>query len=66
MDQVEQRGRMVPAAPGVKFVPLRPCLQKIRYGIAWRKEPSEALVHRFIEYTEEQLESPNDEELGER
>jgi DNA-binding transcriptional LysR family regulator len=42
-------------APGVKFVPLRPAGQKIRYGIAWRKEPSEPLVHRFIEYTKEQL-----------
>jgi len=46
-------------APGVKFVPIRPCPQKIRYGIAWRKEPSEGLVDRFIEYTKEQLELPN-------
>jgi DNA-binding transcriptional LysR family regulator len=49
-------------APGVKFIPLRPCAQKMRYGVAWRKEPSEPLVHRFIEYTKEQLEetrSPN-------
>jgi DNA-binding transcriptional LysR family regulator len=42
-------------APGVKFIPLRPCAQKMRYGVAWRKEPSEPLVHRFIEYTKEQL-----------
>jgi DNA-binding transcriptional LysR family regulator len=42
-------------APGVKFLPLRPPAQKIRYGVAWRKEPSEPLVHRFIEYTKEQL-----------
>ena len=42
-------------APGVKFIPLRPSGQKIRYGVAWRKEPSEPLVHRFIEYTKEQL-----------
>src|ERR1700722_19065057 len=42
-------------APGVKFIPLRPGGQKIRYGVAWRKEPSEPLVHRFIEYTKEQL-----------
>jgi DNA-binding transcriptional LysR family regulator len=42
-------------APGVKFLPLRPAAQKIRYGVAWRKEPSEPLVHRFIEYTKEQL-----------
>ena len=43
-------------APGVKFIPLRPSGPKIRYGVAWRKEPSEPLVHRFIEYTKEQLE----------
>src|ERR1700676_24286 len=42
-------------APGVRFIPLRPCAQKMRYGVAWRKEPSEPLVHRFIEYTKEQL-----------
>jgi DNA-binding transcriptional LysR family regulator len=48
-------------APGVKFVPLRPYSQKIRYGIAWRKEPSEGLVQRFIEYTKEQLESAKGE-----
>jgi DNA-binding transcriptional LysR family regulator len=42
-------------APGVKFLPLRPAAQKIRYGVAWRKELSEPLVHRFIEYTKEQL-----------
>jgi DNA-binding transcriptional LysR family regulator len=53
-------------APGVKFVPLRPCPQKLRYGIAWRKDPSEGLVHRFIEYAKEQLELPKDEELASR
>src|SRR5580693_4679597 len=42
-------------APGVKFIPLRPSGQKIRYGVAWRKEPAEPLVLRFIEYTKEQL-----------
>jgi DNA-binding transcriptional LysR family regulator len=42
-------------APGVKFLPLRPAAEKIRYGVAWRKEPSEPLVIRFIEYTKEQL-----------
>src|SRR6202162_2961354 len=42
-------------APGVRFIPLRPRAQKMRYGVAWRKEPSEPLVHRFIEYTKEQL-----------
>ncbi|MBV9104470.1 MAG: LysR family transcriptional regulator [Verrucomicrobia bacterium] len=44
-------------APGVKFIPLRPSVPKIHYGVAWRKEPSEPLVRRFIEYTKEQLES---------
>ena len=42
-------------APGVKFIPLRPAGQKIRYGVAWRKEPAEPLVLRFVEYTKEQL-----------
>jgi len=42
-------------APGVKFIPLRPSGPRIRYGVAWRKEPFEPLVHRFIEYTKEQL-----------
>ena len=42
-------------APGVKFIPLRPSAHKIRYGVAWRKEPTEPLVQRFIEYTKEQL-----------
>jgi DNA-binding transcriptional LysR family regulator len=42
-------------APGVKFIPLRPGGQKIRYGVAWRKEPAEPLVLRFVEYTKEQL-----------
>jgi DNA-binding transcriptional LysR family regulator len=44
-------------APGVKFIPLRPSGQKLRYGVAWRKEPVEPLVHRFIEYTKEQIAS---------
>jgi hypothetical protein len=39
----------------VRFIPLRPCPQKMRYGVAWRKELSEPLVHRFVEYTKEQL-----------
>jgi DNA-binding transcriptional LysR family regulator len=43
-------------APGVKFIPLRPSVPKIRYGVAWRKEPSEPLVHRFLEYTKQELE----------
>jgi len=42
-------------APGVRFLPLRPAGQRIRYGVAWRKEPSEPLVQRFVEYTREQL-----------
>jgi DNA-binding transcriptional LysR family regulator len=42
-------------APGVKFI--RPSGQKLRYGVAWRKEPAEPLVHRFIEYTKEQIAS---------
>jgi DNA-binding transcriptional LysR family regulator len=56
-------------APGVKFIPLRPFGQKIRYGVAWRKEPSEPLVHRFIDYTKEQIGSfgrgTQDEKAGE-
>src|SRR5208283_1939755 len=44
-------------APGVRFLPLRPAGQRIRYGVAWRKEPSEPLVERFVVYTREQLHS---------
>ncbi|MBV8228118.1 MAG: LysR family transcriptional regulator [Verrucomicrobia bacterium] len=44
-------------APGVTFIPLRPSGQKIRYGIAWRKEPSDPLVRRFVDYTREQLQA---------
>jgi DNA-binding transcriptional LysR family regulator len=44
-------------APGVKFIHLRPCTQRIRYGVAWRKEPTQPLVQRFIEYTKEQIAS---------
>jgi len=47
-------------APGVRFLRLRPAGQRIRYGVAWRKEPSEPLVQRFIEYTREQLPSSID------
>jgi DNA-binding transcriptional LysR family regulator len=42
-------------APGVVFVPIRSFGPKIRFGVAWRKEPFEPLVHRFIEYTKEQF-----------
>jgi len=42
-------------APGVKFIPLRPRGQRLRYGVAWRKEASEPLVHRFIAYTKGQI-----------
>lgn len=42
-------------APGVKFLPLRPSGEKIRYGVAWRKEASEPLVQKFLVYMREQL-----------
>jgi DNA-binding transcriptional LysR family regulator len=42
-------------APGVRFLPLRPAGPRIRYGVAWRKGPSEPLVERFIEYARDQL-----------
>jgi DNA-binding transcriptional LysR family regulator len=48
-------------APGVKFIPLRPSGQKIRYGVAWRKDRFEPLVQRFIEHTKEQLGSTSNE-----
>ena len=54
-------------APGVRFLPLRPAGQRIRYGVAWRKEPSEPLVQRFVEYTREQLRasvSPTEEDAS--
>ncbi|MBV9877987.1 MAG: LysR family transcriptional regulator [Verrucomicrobia bacterium] len=36
-------------APGVRFVPLSGPVQKMRYGIAWRKG-SEEVVTRFVDY----------------
>ena len=41
-------------APGVRFVPLSPPVQKMRYGIAWRKG-AEEVVARFVEYVKLQF-----------
>jgi DNA-binding transcriptional LysR family regulator len=41
-------------APGVRFVPLAPPVQKMRYGIAWRKG-SEEVVARFVDYVKLQF-----------
>jgi DNA-binding transcriptional LysR family regulator len=41
-------------APGVRFVPLCPPVEKMRYGIAWRKG-SEEVVARFVEYVKQQF-----------
>jgi DNA-binding transcriptional LysR family regulator len=41
-------------APGVRFVPLSPPVQKMRYGIAWRKG-AEEVVARFVEYAKLQF-----------
>jgi DNA-binding transcriptional LysR family regulator len=41
-------------APGVRFVPLSGPVQKIRYGIAWRKG-AEEVVGRFVEYVKQQF-----------
>jgi DNA-binding transcriptional LysR family regulator len=41
-------------APGVRFVPLSPPVQKMRYGIAWRKG-SEEVVARFVDYVKLQF-----------
>lgn len=41
-------------APGVRFVPLTPPVQKMRYGIAWRKG-AEEVVARFVEYVKLQF-----------
>jgi DNA-binding transcriptional LysR family regulator len=41
-------------APGVRFVPLSPPVQKMRYGIAWRKG-AEEVVARFVEYAKVQF-----------
>jgi LysR family transcriptional regulator, benzoate and cis,cis-muconate-responsive activator of ben and cat genes len=42
-------------APGVRFVPLAPPVQKMRYGVAWRRGPVEKVVLRFVEYIKQQL-----------
>jgi DNA-binding transcriptional LysR family regulator len=41
-------------APGVRFVPLSGPVQKMRYGIAWRKA-AEEVVARFVEYVKQQF-----------
>jgi DNA-binding transcriptional LysR family regulator len=41
-------------APGVRFVPLSAPVQKMRYGIAWRKG-AEEVVARFVEYVKQQF-----------
>ncbi|MBV8225032.1 MAG: LysR family transcriptional regulator [Verrucomicrobia bacterium] len=41
-------------APGVRFVRLSPPVQKMRYGIAWRKG-SEEVVARFVDYVKLQF-----------
>jgi DNA-binding transcriptional LysR family regulator len=40
--------------PGVRFVPLSAPVQKMRYGIAWRKG-AEEVVARFVEYVNQQF-----------
>jgi DNA-binding transcriptional LysR family regulator len=40
--------------PGVRFVPLSSPVQKMRYGIAWRKG-AEEVVARFVEYVKQQF-----------
>jgi DNA-binding transcriptional LysR family regulator len=51
-------------APGVSFIPLRPIGLKLRFGVAWRKEGSQPLVNRFVEYTKEQFGSLESEDRG--
>ena len=43
-------------APGVRFVPLSTPVQKMRYGIAWRKG-AEEVVARFVEYAKLQFQA---------
>ncbi|MBV9275651.1 MAG: LysR family transcriptional regulator [Verrucomicrobia bacterium] len=43
-------------APGVRFVALAPPVQKMRYGVAWRRAPVEKVVLRFVEYIKQQFE----------
>jgi DNA-binding transcriptional LysR family regulator len=40
--------------PGVRFVPLASPVQKMRYGIAWRRG-AEEVVGRFVEYVKQQF-----------
>lgn len=42
-------------APGVRFVPLSSPIQKLRYGIAWRKRSVEEVVARFVQYVMQQF-----------
>jgi DNA-binding transcriptional LysR family regulator len=49
-------------APGVRFVPLVPPVQKMRYGVAWRRGPVEEVVSRFVEYIKKQFRGRNSPE----
>jgi DNA-binding transcriptional LysR family regulator len=44
-------------SPGVRFVPLSSPVQKMRYGIAWRKGTVEEVVARFVQYVMQQFSS---------
>ena len=41
--------------PGVRFVPLAPPVQKMRYGIAWRRGQVEEVVTGFVHYIKQQF-----------
>jgi DNA-binding transcriptional LysR family regulator len=41
--------------PGVRFVPLSSRVEKMRYGIAWRKGAVEEVVARFVQYVKQQF-----------
>jgi hypothetical protein len=43
------------STPGVRFVPLSSPVQKMRYGIAWRKGSVEEVVARFVQYVMQQF-----------
>jgi DNA-binding transcriptional LysR family regulator len=50
--------------PGVRFVPLSSRVEKLRYGIAWRKGTVEEVVARFVQYVKQQFAAKSEEVIS--
>jgi DNA-binding transcriptional LysR family regulator len=50
--------------PGVRFVPLSSPVEKLRYGVAWRKGAVEEVVARFVQYVKQQFASKSEQVIS--